>query len=164
MARSSNERLLLPSVLDRLLDYEPEMSREAVPTANQLLRDLKQSVRRDLENLLNTRARLQSWPAHLRELQQSLINYGLPDFTGVNLGSSKDRDDFCRIIQAVINQLEPRLIKVSVVPLTTSEPLDRTFRFRIDAMLRTEPAPEPIVFDSNVEPATGDVKIREVAG
>jgi type VI secretion system protein ImpF len=164
MARSSNERLLLPSVLDRLLDYEPEMSREAVPTANQLLRDLKQSVRRDLENLLNTRARLLSWPAHLRELQQSLINYGLPDFTGVNLGSSKDRDDFCRIIQAVINQLEPRLIKVSVVPLTTSEPLDRTFRFRIDAMLRTEPAPEPIVFDSNVEPATGDVKIREVAG
>jgi type VI secretion system protein ImpF len=164
MARSSNERLLLPSVLDRLLDYEPEMSREAVPTANQLLRDLKQSVRRDLENLLNTRARLLSWPAHLRELQQSLINYGLPDFTGVNLGSSKDRDDFCRVIQAVINQLEPRLIKVSVVPLTTSEPLDRTFRFRIDAMLRTEPAPEPIVFDSNVEPATGDVKIREVAG
>jgi type VI secretion system protein ImpF len=164
MARSSNERLLLPSVLDRLLDYEPEMSREAVPTANQLLRDLKQSVRRDLENLLNTRARLLSWPAHLRELQQSLINYGLPDFTGVNLGSSKDRDDFCRVIQAIINQLEPRLIKVSVVPLTTSEPLDRTFRFRIDAMLRTEPAPEPIVFDSNVEPATGDVKIREVAG
>jgi type VI secretion system protein ImpF len=121
-------------------------------------------VRRDLENLLNTRVRHLTWPPHLSELNRSLINYGLPDFTSVSLGSSKEREDFCQIIQTVLTQLEPRLTRVSVVPLTTSEPLDRTFRFRIDAMLRTEPAPEPIVFDSNVEPATGDVEIREVSG
>jgi type VI secretion system protein ImpF len=163
MAKNRNEQPLVPSVLDRLLDFEPDSTREAVPSPNQLLRDLKQSVRRDLENLLNTRVRLLTWPPHLQELKQSLLNYGLPDFTSVNLSSSKDRDDFCRVIQDIIIQLEPRLLKVSVSPLSASEPLDRTFRFRIDAMLRIDPAPEPIVFDSNIEAATGGVEIREVA-
>ncbi|HEY7155828.1 MAG TPA: type VI secretion system baseplate subunit TssE [Gemmataceae bacterium] len=164
MAKNRNEQPLVPSVLDRLLDFEPDSTREAVPSPNQLLRDLKHSVRRDLENLLNTRVRLLTWPPHLQELKQSLLNYGLPDFTSVNLSSSKEREDFCRVIQDIIVQLEPRLLKVSVSPLSPSEPLDRTFHFRIDALLRIDPAPEPVVFDSNVEATTGGVEIREVAG
>jgi type VI secretion system protein ImpF len=34
------------------------------------------------------------------------------------------------------------------------EPGDRTLRFRIDALLRADPSPEPVVFDSTLEPAT----------
>jgi type VI secretion system protein ImpF len=162
MAKARNDLSLLPSVLDRLLDYEPEIQREAPAGPHQLLRDLKQSVRRDLENLLNTRVRNLTWPPHLKELKQSLVNYGLPDFTGVNLGSTKDREDFCKVIASIINLFEPRLKNVSVTPITASEPLDRTFHFRIDALLRTEPAPEPVVFDSNVEPATGGVEVQGV--
>lgn len=159
MARQRNERPPVLSVLDRLLDNDPENSREAAVPSHQLLRELKQSVRRDLENLLNTRVRQLTWEPHLEELKQSLVNYGLPDFTGATLGSAKDREDFCRYIQTVIAQYEPRLKNVTVVPITSAEPLDRTFRFRVDAMLRMEPAPEPIVFDSNVEPTTGNVVV-----
>src|SRR5579884_765726 len=157
MAKTANNRALVLSVLDRLLDDDPDNTREAPATAAQTMRDLKRAVRRDLENLLNTRVRLLSWPASFTELNRSLVNYGLPDFTSANLASSKDREAFCRIIQAVVDQFEPRLTRIKVSPITASEPLDRTFRFRIDAMLRTEPSPEPVVFDSNVEPATGDV-------
>ena len=163
MAKAANNRALVLSVLDRLLDDDPDNSREAPATPAQTMRDLKRAVRRDLENLLNTRVRLLSWPANFTELNRSLVNYGLPDFTSANLASSKDRDAFCRVIQAVVVQFEPRLAHIKVSPITASEPLDRTFRFRIDAMLKTEPSPEPVVFDSNVEPATGDVKVREAA-
>jgi type VI secretion system protein ImpF len=162
MAKHPTEQSLLPSVLDRLLDDEPDVQREAPAGPHQLLRDLKQSVRRDLENLLNTRVRYHTWPQHLTELKQSLVSYGLPDFTGVNLSSGKDREDFCKHIQSVIQQFEPRLANVSVVPISSAEPLDRTFHFRIDALLRTEPSPEPVVFDSNVEPATGGVEVQGV--
>jgi type VI secretion system protein ImpF len=164
MARNRNERPPLPSVLDRLLDYEPDRSREVAPTPHQVLRELKQSVRRDLENLLNTRTSALTWPANLTELNRSLVNYGLPDFTSTNLGSAEAREGFCDLVRSVVTRLEPRLRSVTVTPLAGDEPLDRTFRFRIEAVLRTEPAPEPVVFDSSVEPATGDFEVREVAG
>jgi type VI secretion system protein ImpF len=162
MATQPTEQSLLPSVLDRLLDDEPDVQRETPVGPHQLLRDLKQSVRRDLENLLNTRVRYHTWPTHLTELKQSLVNYGLPDFTMVSLSSPKDRDDLCKRIQQVIQTFEPRLANVSVVPVSSAEPLDRTFHFRIDAQLRTEPSPEQIVFDSNVEPSTGGVEVQGV--
>jgi type VI secretion system protein ImpF len=164
VARNRNDRPLLPSVLDRLLDDEPGGRREAAPSPSQVLRELKQSVRRDLENVLNTRVSNLTWEPHLSELNQSLLTYGLPDFSAANLGSAQDREAFCDLVRAVITRLEARLMNVNVVPLTAAEPLDRTFRLRIDAVLRTEPAPEPVVFDSSVEPATGDVQVREAAG
>lgn len=163
MAKTVTNRPLVLSVLDRLLDDDPDNTREAQATPVQTMRDLKRAVRRDLESLLNTRVRLLSWPSTFTELNRSLVNYGLPDFTSANMASSKDRDAFCRVIQNVILQFEPRLARVRVSPISATEPLDRTFRFRIDAELKTEPSPEPVVFDSNVEPGTGDVKVREAA-
>jgi type VI secretion system protein ImpF len=162
MARIRPDQPLVPSVLDRLLDFEPDLSLEAPRSRNQVLRELKQSVRRDLENLLNTRTRCVPWPPHLDELNQSLLNYGIPDFTSASMGSSKDREEFCRILQMVIRLNEPRLKAVKVSLLENEEPLDRTLRFRINAMLQADPAPEPIVFDSAVRLVTGDVEVKGV--
>lgn len=155
---------LVPSVLDRLLDDEPELQREPPRSRNQVLRDLIQSVRRDLENLLNCRRRCLPWPEHLQELERSLVNYGIPDFTAANMGSARDREDFCRILQEVIRQYEPRFKTVKVLLLDNTETLDRTLRFRIDALLHADPAPEPVVFDSSVEPATGSFQVKGVSG
>jgi type VI secretion system protein ImpF len=33
-------------------------------------------------------------------------------------------------------------------------------RFRINALLQADPAPEPVVFDSAVRPVTGDVEVK----
>jgi type VI secretion system protein ImpF len=44
--------------------------------------------------------------------------------------------------------------------LGNADPLDRTLRFRINAMLRAEPAPEPVVFDSALQPTTGNVEVK----
>jgi type VI secretion system protein ImpF len=149
-------------VLDRLLDAEPEVSREPAKSRNQILRELKQSVRRDLENLLNTRQRCLTPPPGLKELKQSLANYGIPDFTAANMASPKEREQFCRTLQTVLRQGEPRFKTVKVQLLSNTEPLDRTLRFRIDALLHADPAPEPVVFDSLLEPATGTVAVKGV--
>jgi type VI secretion system protein ImpF len=164
MARVRPEQPLLPSVLDRLLDDEPETTREAPRNRGQLLRDLKASVCRDLEHLLNTRARALIVPSDLKELKQSLVNYGLSDFTSMPTGSARDREALARAILAVIRQHEPRFKKVDVKLLDNAEALDRTLRFRIEAMLHAEPAPEPVVFDSMLKPATGDFEVRGASG
>ncbi|MBV9123840.1 MAG: type VI secretion system baseplate subunit TssE [Planctomycetes bacterium] len=160
MAKIQEAQPLIPSVLDRLLDFEPEVSREAPRNRHQVLRELKQAVRRDLENLLNSRTRVLPWPTYLKELPKSLVNYGLPDFTGASMGSAKDREDLCRLLQTVIRQHEPRFKTVRVTLLSNAEPLDRTLRFRIDALLYADPAPEPIVFDSVLKPGTGAFEVK----
>jgi type VI secretion system protein ImpF len=164
VARKRSEPVPLLSVLDRLLDDDPGATYAEVPAPpHQVLRDLKQAVRRDLEDLLNTRLLPRSLPPHLQEVGRSLVTYGLPDFTGVPLGSARDREEFCSRIRGVLLQFEPRLKNVQVTPVSTSEPLDRTFRFRIEALLKVEPAPEPVAFDSRIEPSTGDIEVGGVS-
>ena len=160
MAKIQAEQPLIPSVLDRLLDDRPSETREPAKSRSQVLRELKASVRRDLENLLNTRWRCTAWPENLDDLELSLVNYGVPDITGADLGSPTERREFLRILERVIRRFEPRFKSVRVEMLDNAEPLDRTLRFRIDATLYAEPAPEPVVFDSSLQPATGDVHVR----
>ena len=151
---------LLPSVLDRLIDYEPDVRRDPPKGRNQTLRELKQSVSRDLEHLLNTRVRCMPWPPEMKELKQSLVNYGIPDLTGASFGSSKEREEFRRTIQTVITQQERRLRRLNVRLVDPSEALDRTIRFVIDAVLQAEPAPEPIQFDSTLRLTTGTFEVK----
>jgi type VI secretion system protein ImpF len=151
---------LVPSLLDRLLDYEPGVSREPARSRHQLLRELKQSVCRDLENLLNTRVRCVPWPPGLKEVQQSLVGYGIPDLTGASLGTKAERQEFCQIIKTVIDRFDPRLKKLSIRLIDPSGAVDRTIRFQIDAMLQAEPAPEPITFDSSLRLSTGTFEVK----
>ena len=55
MAKFETESVVTQSVLERLIDREPDAKQEAAPTRSQSVRLLKASVRRDLEWLLNTR-------------------------------------------------------------------------------------------------------------
>jgi type VI secretion system protein ImpF len=160
MAKIRADQPLVPSVLDRLIDYEPGVSRETARTRSQLLSDLKQSVRRDLENLLNTRWRCASWPPNLDEIDSSVANYGIPDFTASNCGAGGFREQLRRIIETTIRNAEPRFKTVRVKLKENVESVDRTLRFQIDALLLVEPAPEPVVFDSTLEPVTGSVEVK----
>ena len=154
MSRASNDTRVIPSVLDRLIG-----GGEPAGGYHQVLRDLKQSVRRDLENLLNTRWRCKSFPPEFDELETSLMNYGIPDLTNANLGVAQNREEFRRIIERAIRRFEPRFKSVNVHLVASTDRFDRTMRFRIEAMLHAEPAPEPVTFDSAVEPTTFTFKV-----
>lgn len=149
------------SVLDRLLDDAPGVSTEPAPAAHQSIRAMQRAVRRDLEALLNTRYRCVSAPAGLKELETSLVSYGLPDLTGHDLATAGARTQLARTMESTIRRFEPRFKSVRVSLLDNAEPLDRTLRFRIDAVLYAEPLPAPVVFDSTVEPVTGSVTVKD---
>jgi type VI secretion system protein ImpF len=151
---------LVPSVLDRLIDFEPDVRSEAPRSRNQLVRELKNAVRRDLENLLNTRIRCVPPPPELIELKQSLVSYGLPDLTGVSLGGPSGSEEFRRTIHNCISRFECRLTKLSVRLLNESQQIERTIHFQIDAVLQAEPAPEPIQFDSVLRVTTGTFDVK----
>src|SRR5215468_7365317 len=100
---------ITPSVLDRLIDHEPQSSRESPASHSQSLNDLKQAVKRDLEWLLNARQVVGGVPPELKELGRSLATYGLPDFTAVSVKSPADQMRMQRALEMAISAFEPRL-------------------------------------------------------
>ena len=160
MARTREDQPLLPSVLDRLIDQDPGNQREAARPRSQVVRELRQSVRRDLQNLLNTRYRSGPLPEDLEELDLSLVAYGIPDFTGVAMSGPSDRQELCKVIERTIRKFETRFKSVKVTLVENKEDFDRTLRFRIDAMMYAEPAPEAVVFDSQLEPTLAEFHIE----
>ena len=56
----------------------------------------QQKVAQDLEDLLNTRCRCALLPEGIKELETSVVNYGLPDFSGVKMTGSVERKKLIR--------------------------------------------------------------------
>lgn len=159
MPRTDNEIRLTPSVLDRLIDFEPEISREPPASRSKSLRQLKQAVKRDLEWLFNTR-HTAAVPPDLEELNHSLAVYGLSEFTAFNVKTAADQGRLRRAIEAAISIFEPRLEDVSVTLLPVQQG-QNAVHFRVDARLRIEPAPEPITFDTSLQIDNGEYVVKE---
>lgn len=163
MARTKPDQPLMSSVFDRLIDERPDLSTEPPRHQHQVLEDLCRSVRRDLENLLNTRWRAEGWPPELTELKQSLVGYGIPDISGEDLGSPARRQRFLRQVEEMIRLFEPRFQRVKVLEVENADAIDRTLRFRVDAVLHAFPVPHPIAFDSSLEPASRTFRVEDSA-
>jgi type VI secretion system protein ImpF len=148
MARAPADTILVPSVFDRLLDDEPGISYEPTTNRRQSLRELEVAVARDLEALLNTRQEtLGELDSEFCEVNRSLITYGLPDFSSCSLLSPDDRSRILRSVERTIAKFEPRLQRVRV-QLDPPRHHDPGLRFRIEALLRVDPTPEPVTFDA----------------
>ncbi len=162
MAQVNKKRKLRASILDRLLDDEPQISVDADTNKYHKLKNLRNSVRRDLENLLNTRHRIMEPAEELPQLELSLLNYGLPDLATVNMSDLDKKQQFIDNFESILRDYEPRFKSVKVSLQDNTDKLDRTVRFRIDATLYADPYPEVIVFDSVLEPVTRSINVREV--
>ena len=162
MSRIRSDQLLLPSVFDRLLDFEPENRNETVRDRAQLLRDLKVSVRRDLENLLNTRILIPRLPIDLVHLESSLVNYGIPDFGSTILESPNSMEAMRKKIEAAIQHFETRFQYVRVeLDIGRNTRFHRSIRFLIDGVLFAEPAPEPVTFRTQLNTIANEFRVQE---
>jgi type VI secretion system protein ImpF len=144
---------ITPSLLDRLTDHEPGVRYEPVLSRNQGLRALKAALWRDMNALLNTKRREEEIPEQFTETTKSLLTFGIPDFTSYSLKSPADQNRLRRAIEAAIRRFEPRLEKINVT-IQLPDETDPTMRFRVDAFLQIEPAPEPVSFETVLPPGT----------
>jgi type VI secretion system protein ImpF len=162
MTRIRPNQLLLPSVLDRLIDNEPDNPNEAPRDRGQLLRDLKASVQRDLENLLNTRVPFDALPQDLTLLQSSLFNYGIPDFNNVVKDSSGALEWMRLQIERVIKTFETRFQSVSVqLGDGSKSTTTRSVSFTIDGVLHAEPYPEPVTYTSKLSTTNNEFEVKD---
>jgi type VI secretion system protein ImpF len=155
---SEQQLVLTQSLLDRLIDESPGTADPPL-TYSQSLRLFKAGLKRDLEWLLNTRQSAEPYSEELPEVAASLLNYGLLDLASVAVDSAEDRARLARMLESTIARFEHRLadVRVTVEPPTL---LSRRVRFHIEALLRVDPAPEQIDFDTVLELSSGQYEVR----
>jgi len=159
MANPSASDPLVASILDRLIDNAPEQTQEAPRT--QVIAELRDAIRRDLEFLLNTR-----WHCmHNDKLELAedpvLMDYGIPDFTSLNLNDEDNRIRLTHLLEKIVAKNESRFKSVKIKLIENASAIERILHFRIDALLDVEPAEIPISFDSTVNPATRSFVLKD---
>jgi type VI secretion system protein ImpF len=147
------------SVLDRLIDRDPKTRSEVPFTRAQSLRELKLSLKRDLEWLLNTRRTIDPAPESAREINRSVYNYGFSDISSKSVLSTRDHSDLVRDMELSIALFEPRL-KRARVRIEVLEGSYRSLKFVIEGLLCMDPAPEPVRFDTVLELGKGEYEIK----
>uniref|UniRef100_Q47E18 IraD/Gp25-like domain-containing protein n=1 Tax=Dechloromonas aromatica (strain RCB) TaxID=159087 RepID=Q47E18_DECAR len=139
-----------PSLFDKLFDDQPV----GAARRRLSLEQLKDSVARDLEALLNTRVVLDdgfetTYPLTMR----SVAGFGLSDFAGLSLANVHDRRRICASIESAIAAHEPRLREVRV-DLELHRKTVNALYFSINAVLVVRPAQEPVSFDALLQPTS----------
>jgi len=150
---------LMPTLKDRLLDPE------SIGTKGQpgyTLYQYLESVREDLEDLLNTRRSHERLERHYAELARSIVTYGMPDLSSLDTSTPGRREKIGPVIERIIALHEPRLRNVRAT-LVRSRGYDLRALFHIDAELRADPAPK-VAFETVVELVSGHATIRESKG
>lgn len=147
------------SILDRLIDEEPEVTYEPVHYRLLDMRQMKAKVIRDLESLLNSRRIIDQPPPEYAELNRSVLVYGIRDFTSSSPKSTAVRKSLRQDIERTIARFEPRLrnVKVHLEP----DQKGHSLRFRINAMMVIEPEKEPVQFDTFFDINRGEYLITK---
>jgi type VI secretion system protein ImpF len=146
---------LMPSIIDRLIDPDSGgTSWRRGYSAEQMI----DAVRRDLEDLLNTRQSHQGLPEDFTEVHRSVIAYGLPDLTSLNAITPQQREDIGRTLESIIERFEPRLKDIRAHMVNAGDGKERSVKFHVEARLNLDPAPE-VAFDTVLELATGHYSV-----
>jgi type VI secretion system protein ImpF len=149
-----------PSLIDRLIDPESDgTSWRRGYGVEQMI----STVRRDLEELLNSHQTVGDLAAEFREVCNSVVTYGLPDLVSIRTSIGDARARVCAAIEDTIARFEPRLANVRVMADSTVDPKQLKLEFQIHATLNMDPSPE-VAFVTVLKLSTGETSIQQVDG
>ncbi len=138
-------------LFDRLVDLDPSDPVEQQPLRILTGGELVESVRRELERLLNTRS-----PTPPEELERrspeewTVLDWGLADYSGWYTRSVPSQARLARLVEATIRAFEPRMIDPSAT-IERQEPDDRRLIVRIGGSVRMGDLLEPVSFPLALE-------------
>jgi type VI secretion system protein ImpF len=116
---------------------------------------IRRSVAREIQNLLNTRLPPGRWEAISEP--QTVIDYGLPDFSALSAASVSDRQVMAEVITRKLAAFEPRLSQVRLE--FRPHPTDQTAMIgAIEANLSIGTLSQPVSFPLQIS-TQGEVAV-----
>jgi type VI secretion system protein ImpF len=149
---------IIQSLVDRLMDDEPDRATEMTDSEERALTRCKLGLRRDLEGLLNSKRPLLLGLDGQDGLDKTIIAFGLEDISTEDFSAPGVRDRIRRMVAACIRDHEPRLSRIEVE--VDDGPTSRGIRFRITAVLTVASTGEPVVYDASVRPSDRAIAIE----
>lgn len=164
MAELAPGEMLLPSLLDRLVDDAPNDVQESRNKRVETIATLRKAVLRDLEALMNT-SNLENTVdfSEYPEVATSVVNYGLPNMSGSTI-SSVDLPAIERFIAQAIKAYEPRILPntVRVKYISDAEvSYGNSVVFQIEGTLWGKPMPEVLFLRTELDLELGEVVLKE---
>lgn len=164
MAEPLAQDRILPSLLERLTDLEPDKSKESREQRVMSMRRYRESVLRDLAWLLNTTnmgiaEEMRRYPA----LANSVVNYGVPDLAG-STTSTVEPNGLARAIRQAILTFEPRIMPETLrVELKVDEDsrLMNRLEMTIDGDLWASPVPVHVLVNTALDLETGAIGLTD---
>lgn len=164
---TAQERLQ-PSLLDRLLDDEPDHRKESLEDRVMTKQALRQAVLRDLGWLFNvTNLSDELEPDRYPQSIKSVVNFGLPPLSG-QYASTVQRSSIERAIRDAILEFEPRLlghtVQVELIMDRSVLDMHNQVSVRIRGMLWAQPVPLEILLRTEIDLEEGRIQVMEAAG
>jgi type VI secretion system protein ImpF len=150
------------SVFERLTDERPTVTRESVYELLVGVPEFTASVLVHLEALLNTRRSDADFQPDYTEANESVISYGVSDFTSMSSADPCERDRMRRSVERAIRLFEPRLSHVEVT-LSDLDAGVNAIRLKIEGLLRLAPDPEPILLEAVMAKDSRQIRVIEGA-
>ena len=163
---AAQERLQ-PSLLDRLIDHDPENTREGDEQRVLTRQALRQAVLRDLSWLFNATGYglMPDDPRH-PHVARSVINYGLPMLSG-QFTSSLQRVSMEQALKQAIVQFEPRILPHSLEVELIMEGSALESHNRVGLIIRgqlwAQPVPLEFLMRSRLDLEEGRFEIEDVS-
>jgi len=155
---------LLPCLLDRLTDDDPQSQVESRDRRVISLSRYRSSVLRDLAWLLNTRAPdTGGQDADFAEVARSVLGFGIRDVCGLTV-SSINVEQMEMEVRRAIADFEPRITSSSLVVQIAVNPKEmgsNAITFQIKGELWAQPVPEAFDVKTEVDLETGRWDVRE---
>lgn len=139
------------SLLQRLCDEQPDQPSEVETKILMSIAELQQDIRRNLEGLLNSRKELTTVNSRLHAVTQSILYYGIEDFTQLKYSLREQQQALCLQLRQAIHCFEPRLQQVDVELLSKEEAVNRRLYLRISGVVQLRPMPKNIAFETSLD-------------
>lgn len=163
MAELTAKERLQPSLLDRLTDDEPDNAQESRERRVLSMRTLRQAVLRDLAWLFNSNGigilqDLDAFPL----AAQSVVNYGMPDFSG-QTASGIDIEGVARRMRQAIWDFEPRILRntVQVRAIAFDKSSHNQLIFELEGELWGQPVPERLFLKTELDLEMGEIRVTD---
>ena len=150
-------RIITQSLIDRLIDDDPEGSADVHETEEAAVARYKVALRRDLESLLNTKRPWLPVTDRYPGMDRTIVGYGIPDLSTEDMSVAAVRERVRRTIAQVIREHEPRLSGIDIE--MDEGPTSKGMRLRISAVLNIMQAEETVVYEAAVHPGDRTIEV-----
>jgi type VI secretion system protein ImpF len=157
MAKVDTQQGLKASIIDRLIDPDSDGTSWRPGYSTEQMVD---SVRRDMENLLNTHLTETDVPPEFVEVRNSIVTYGIPDLVSNHAAGPMVVERIRTSLEQSIARFEPRLTDVRAKIHNNAEAgALLKLEFEIHAALHVDPSPE-VAFITVLKLTTGETSVQ----